>query len=143
MTEDSVKFADPVDGSTLTVKPVGHADYESHLRFETEDAPDELPAAVDLTRADVQNLIQYAQQWLEDTKPKPPTTPGSVVRIPRDVSVADIILTRLNENGKAALELSPSLDLWVSQYGSFWTDGELVGEAGDRFEVIHDAGKAE
>jgi hypothetical protein len=144
MTENSVKYVDAIDGSTLTVKPVGHADFEGYLRFEAEEAgADELPAAVDLTRADVQNLIQYAQQWLEDTKPKPPTAPGSVVRIPRDVSVADIILTRLNENGKAALELSPSLDLWVSQYGSFWTDGELVGEAGDRFEVVYDAGKAE
>jgi hypothetical protein len=143
MTENSVRYDDAIDGSTLTVKPVAHANFEGYLRFETEDAPDELPAAVDLTRADVQSLIQYAQQWLEDTKPKPPTTPGSVVRIPRDVSVADIILTRLNENGKAALELAPSLGLWVSQYGTFWTDGEIVGEAGDRFEVIHDAGKSE
>jgi hypothetical protein len=137
MTENSVQFVDPVDGNTLTVEPVGHADFEGYLRFTVPRL------GVDLTRADVQSLIQYAQQWLEDTKPKPPTTPGSVVRIPRDVSVADIILTRLNENGKAALELAPSLGLWVSQYGTFWTDGEIVGEAGDRFEVIHDAGKSE
>ena|SRR5690606_7821229 len=140
MTENSVKFADPVDGRTLIVEPVAHADYEGYLRFEVERV---LQSAVDLTRADVQSLIQYAQQWLEDTKPKPPTTPGSVVRIPRDVSVADIILTRLNENGKATLELAPSHGFWVSQYGTFWSDGELVGEAGDRFEVIYDAGKSE
>jgi hypothetical protein len=142
MTEDSVKFADPVDGSTLTVKPVGHADYESHLRFETEDAPDELPAAVDLTRADVQNLIQYAQQWLEDTKPKPPTTPGSVVRIPTTAPSA-VILTRLSEPGADALGPTPRHARWVSQSGTFWTDDELVDLAGDRFEVVHDAGKAE
>jgi hypothetical protein len=144
MTENSAKYVDSVDGSILTVKPVGHADFEGYLRFEAvEDGADELPAAVDLTRADVQNLIQYAQQWLEDTKPKPPTAPGSVVRIPRDPYVQDIILTRLNKNGKAALELAPILGLWVSQYGTFWTDGELMGIAGDRFEVIYDAGKAE
>jgi hypothetical protein len=142
MTEDSVKFADPVDGSTLTVKPVGHADYESHLRFETEDAPDELPAAVDLTRADVQNLIQYAQQWLEDTKPKPPTTPGSVVRIPTTAPSA-VILTRLSEPGADALGPTPRHARWVSQSGTFWTDDELVDLAGDRFEVVHDAGKSE
>jgi hypothetical protein len=142
MTEDSVKFADPVDGSTLTVKPVGHADYESHLRFETEDAPDELPAAVDLTRADVQNLIQYAQQWLEDTKPKPPTTPGSVVRIPTTAPSA-VILTRLSEPGADALGPTPRHARWVSQSGTFWTDDELVDLAGDRIEVVHDAGKSE
>ena len=142
MTEDSVKYADPVDGSTLTVKPVAHADFEDYLRFETEDAPDELPAAVDLTRADVRSLIQYALEWLEDTKPKPPTTPGSVVRVPR-ASVADIILTRLNENGAATLGPTPRDARWVSQYGTFWTDDEIVGEAGDRFEVVVDAGKSE
>lgn len=144
MTEDSVKYVDPVRGSTsLTVKPVAHADYEGHLRFTVTDDLLEVPSEIDLTRADVQSLIQYALEWLEDTKPKPPTTPGSVVRIPRDVSVADIILTRLNENGKATLELAPSHGFWVSQYGTFWSDGELVGEAGDRFEVIYDAGKSE
>jgi hypothetical protein len=144
MTENSAKYVDVIDGSTLTVKPVGHADFEGYLRFEAEEAgADELPAAVDLTRADVQNLIQYALEWLEDTKPKPPTTPGSVVRIPRHPSVQDIILTRLNENGRAALGVHGPSALWVSQYGTFWTDGELVGEAGDRFEVIHDAGKTE
>jgi hypothetical protein len=143
MTENSVRYDDAIDGSTLTVKPVAHADFEGHLRFEAvEDGADVLVAAVDLTRADVQNLIQYALEWLEDTKPKPPTTPGSVVRVPYDSS-ADLILTRLSKNGKDALELAPSLGLWVSQNGTFWTDGELVGEAGDRFEVIYDAGKAE
>jgi hypothetical protein len=143
MTENSVQYGDVIDGSILTVKPVG-AGFEGYLRFEAVEADaDELPAAVDLTRADVQNLIQYAQQWLEDTKPKPPTTPGSVVRIPRHPSVQDIILTRLNENGRAALGVHGPSALWVSQYGTFWTDGELVGEAGDRFEVIHDAGKTE
>jgi hypothetical protein len=143
MTENSVQYNDVIDGSTLIVKPVGHADFEGYLRFEAEEAgADELPAAVDLTRADVQNLIQYAQQWLEDTKPEPPTAPGSVVRIP-SAAASDVILTRLDKNGKAALELAPSLGLWISQSGTFWTDGELMGIAGDRFEVIYDAGKAE
>src|SRR5690606_11854682 len=143
MTENSAKYVDVIDGSILTVKPVDHADFEGYLRFEAAEAgADELPAAVDLTRADVQNLIQYALEWLEDTKPKPPTTPGSVVRIPR-ASVADIILTRLNENGAANLGPTPRHARWVSQYGAFWTDDEIVGEAGDRFEVVVDAGKSE
>ena len=140
MTEDSVRYDDVIDGSTLTVKQVVHASGDRLLRFEATAV---LPAAVDLTRADVQSLIQYALEWLEDSKPKPPTTPGSVVRIPRDVSVADIILTRLNENGKANLDVAATGADWVSQYGSFWTDDEIVGEAGDRFEVVHDAGKSE
>jgi hypothetical protein len=121
MTENSVQYNDDIDGSTLTVKPVGHADFEGYLRFEAVEADaDDLPAAVDLTRADVQNLIQYALEWLEDTKPKPPTTPG-----------AD------------ALGPTPRHARWVSQSGTFWTDDELVDLAGDRFEVVHDAGKAE
>lgn len=139
MTEDSVRYDDVIDGSALTVKQVVHASGDRLLRFEATAV---LPAAVDLTRADVQSLIQYAQQWLEDTKPKPPTTPGSVVRIPR-ASVADIILTRLNENGAANLGPTPRHARWVCQYGAFWTDDEIVGEAGDRLEVVHDAGKSE
>jgi hypothetical protein len=143
MTENSAKYVDVIDGSTLTVKPVGHADFEGYLRFEAEEAgADELPAAVDLTRADVQNLIQYAQQWLEDTKPEPPTTPGSVVRIPTTAPSA-VILTRLSEPGADALGPTPRHARWVSQSGTFWTDDELVDLAGDRFEVVHDAGKAE
>src|SRR5690606_37962 len=143
MTENSAKYVDVIDGSTLTVKPVGHADFEGYLRFEAVEAgADELPAAVDLTRADVQNLIQYAQQWLEDTKPKPPTAPGSVVRIP-SASASDVTLTRLSENGAATLGPTPRHARWVSQSCTFWTDRDLVDVAGDRFEVIYDAGKAE
>src|SRR5690606_6943170 len=144
MTENSVRYDDVIDGSTLIVKPVGHADFEGYLRFEAVEAgADELPAAVDLTRADVQNLIQYALEWLEDTKPKPPTAPGSVVRVRRSSDIADIILTRLSENGAATLGPTPRHARWVSQSGTFWTDRDLVDVAGDRFEVIYDAGKAE
>src|SRR5690606_29672167 len=101
MTENSVQYNDVIDGSILTVKPVGHADYKGYLRFYAVEADaDHLPVAVDLTRADVQNLIQYALEWLEDTKPKAPTTPGSVVRVRRSSDIADIILTRLSESSE-------------------------------------------
>src|SRR5690606_20363846 len=115
MTENSTKYVDVIDGSILTVKPVDHADFEGYLRLEAAEAgADELPAAVDLTRADVQNLIQYALEWLEDTKPKPPTAPGSVVRIP-SASAADVTLTRLSESGAGTLGPTPRDGRWVSQ----------------------------
>src|SRR5690606_24042498 len=102
MTENSVQYNDVIDGSSLTGKPDGHADYkgdhriyEGYLRFEAAEADaDHLPVAVDLTRADVQNLIQYALEWLEDTKPKAPTTPSSVVRVRRSSDIADIKIGR-------------------------------------------------
>src|SRR5690606_14096793 len=99
---------------------------------------------VDLTRADVQNLIQYALEWLEDTKPKAPTTPGSVVRVRRSSDIADISLTRLSESSEwYDIGPTPRHGGWISQNGTFWTDDDLVDIAGDRFEVIYDAGKAE
>src|SRR5690606_25222113 len=107
MTENSAKYVEVIDGSILTVKSVVHAVFEVYLRLVVAEAgADELPAAVDLTRADVQNLIQYALEWLEDTKPKPPTAPGSVVRIP-SASASDVTLTRLSENGAATLGPTP------------------------------------
>jgi hypothetical protein len=138
---ESKTYTDRTDGSTLEVRPMiraaagGTGDV---LRFGGREAGG--ITDVDLTRDEVQSLVEYAQQWLEDTKPKPPTTPGSVVRVPR-ASVADVILTRLNDTGAANLNPTPHRARWVSQYGSFWTDDELVDvDESGRFEVIHDAG---
>jgi hypothetical protein len=138
---ESKTYTDRTDGSTLEVRPMIRAaagDPGDVLRFGGREAGG--ITDVDLARDEVQSLIEYAQQWLEDTKPKPPQAPGSVVRVPRASDGVGVILTRLNNTGTANLNPTPHRARWISQYGTFWTDDELVSDLGGQFEVIHDAG---
>src|SRR5690606_6895584 len=126
---ESKTYTDRTDGSTLEVRPMIRAaagDPGGVLRFGGREAGG--LTAADLPRDEVQSLVEYAQQWLEDTKPTPPQAPGSVVRVRRSTG-ADLILPRLNDTGIARFHATASDgSQWVSQYGGFWSDAHLRSE---------------
>jgi hypothetical protein len=128
-------YTDATDDSYLEVRRTAGG----HLRLVAYESGC-YGATVDLSRTDVERLVEQAQAWLEETKPKPPTTPGSVVRVRRDSS-DDLILTRLNDTGVRHLADRDDMAQWVTQYGTFWSDANIVNGYGlGPWEVVYDAG---